>query len=204
MMNSHLSAFLSSLDYNSRLVACTITRPDCHVAVMVTLDGADYFVDVGNAHPYLEAALVTSSAVHSSDGFSWRIHQAASAHRYEMQHCIDVKTQTWVRNFDFGREGWYFEDFIPMLKLSRSDKNFGPFLKGLRLTLFPNLSMIAIRNRNLIVRSDKQTKVQLGSYKTLKQVVRRYFPMLVPALDLDQAFTTLKRNGTDFFASSKL
>ncbi len=52
--NYHLYQLLANLGYDVRLCGADMNNPDCHLVIMVKLDGREYLVDGGYAAPFLK------------------------------------------------------------------------------------------------------------------------------------------------------
>lgn len=194
VMNTHFAAFLHALGFRARLAAASIQKPDCHFIIIVTVDSYEYFVDVANAHPYFEAIRVAftgsgasgSCPVDTSErrgpGLYWRIvpfdvssdklDGAADPNepRYAVMH-RKVGSKKWTLAMHFNIVGRSWAWFQPMVRRSRSQVSFGPFLRSVRLIRFPVLpgggdEMIAIKDRRLL-------RAQVGVANGLSGITER-------------------------------
>lgn len=165
VVNAFFAALLHSIGFGFELylLSCSIAaRPNCHVAILVSIAGISYFVDVANGKPYFEAVALRDRSAKCFAGLTWKLDFNPNTSLFELVHLSRDDGQTWncALSFDAERKVFY-SSFEPMITRSRQDPEFGPFLTGLRLCIYPSkLSIRAIRNRSLIIDNVKPTAVE--------------------------------------------
>ncbi len=130
--NPFLYAVLQQLGFDVRFVSSTITEPDCHICLVVTVSGHDWWVDVGNGYPYFTPIRLGDNSVKVNWFFQYRlVHQG---NRFAVQHAFSG--DDWLTNQHFSPEGVHFSVFDRMHELHYTKPGWGPFLTGLRVNRF--------------------------------------------------------------------
>jgi hypothetical protein len=133
-------------------VSCKINgRDDCHVGILLQMKGLRYFVDVANAKPYTQAVQLNDSSVKSSLGgaFHWNLEYSSEAEMMQLLHRTSVhqdRPQVAVEFHPY--VSVKYSSFREMIRRSRSEITFGPFLTGLRFCLYPDgaSTILAVRD----------------------------------------------------------
>ena len=115
--------------------SCEINnQSDCHVAILLQLKGLRYFIDVANAKPYTQAVhLGDRSTLKALNGtFQWGLRFNQESGLMELHHSNEKAISFHPANTV------PYSSFYTMIKRSRSEVSFGPFLTGLKLCLYPN------------------------------------------------------------------
>ena len=115
--------------------SCEINnQSDCHVAILLQLKGLRYFIDVANAKPYTQAVhLGDRSTIEALNGtFQWGLRFNQESGLMELHHSNEKAISFHPANTV------PYSSFYTMIKRSRSEVSFGPFLTGLKLCLYPN------------------------------------------------------------------
>ena len=103
--------------------------------------------------------------------------------KYIVQHHYNL-TDLPTENYQFKAMRVPFSFFDEMVKSHYTARDFGPFLKGLRLVCFPKGEMIAIRDRELLTtKKGILTKFPVEKIDELTRYVRLYFPQCFPYLE---------------------
>ena len=195
VVNSFFAALLNTLGFgpNIYLLSCQILdRVGCHVGILVQIKGLRYFVDVANAKPYCEAMhLGDTSTKRSLNGtFEWNLSFNSITGRMELMHSGNT-----ALSFD-PNSSEKFSSFRRMIKQSRTDPSFGPFLTGLRFCLYPsNVSKIAaVRDATIYEGESIRNKRHASTHQDIKQFVSSHFSHIIGFESLVQrALDTLDR-----------
>jgi len=127
--NPFLHEFLKSLGFSVRYVSSTIMEPDCHISLLVNIDGRDWWVDVGNGFPYLKPILLGDEEEVNHPFIDYRIVNIGN--RWHVQH--RKLDREWETNHHFSQIGVPYSVFDRMHHLHYSTPGWGPFLIGLRV-----------------------------------------------------------------------
>ena len=76
--NPFLKALLERLGFDVCFVSASMVKPDCHIGLLVFIEGKEYWVDVGNGYPYIEPYPIDSGEVVSHPFFEYRIRQSGA------------------------------------------------------------------------------------------------------------------------------
>tara|TARA_Y100001954_G_C15800339_1_gene599744 strand:+ start:475 stop:1308 length:834 start_codon:yes stop_codon:yes gene_type:complete len=140
--NPFLHEFLKHLGFNVYFVSSTINEPDCHISLIVHVDGADWWIDVGNGFPYLEPIRLGDESIKSNWFMSYRL--KFDHGRYYV--CHKLKDRGWEINHHFSNESVNYSIFDRMHHLHYSVPGWGPFLTGLRINRFWQEGAAVIRD----------------------------------------------------------
>jgi arylamine N-acetyltransferase len=127
--NPFLQQLLVAIGFEARFVSSTINEPDCHISILVNIDGDDWWVDVGNGYPYLEPIKLGSSYIGSHPFIDYRVIEING--RWHVQH--RRSNTEWKTNHHFSADGVNYSRFDKMHDLHYSTPGWGPFLTGLRI-----------------------------------------------------------------------
>lgn len=161
--NPFLHEFLKCLGYKVRFASSTMIEPDCHITLIVELDGNDWWVDVGNGYPYMEPIMLGDQKEKSNWFMKYKLVQKSG--RYHVYHKIN--DGDWELNHHFSAKGVDFSAFDRMHHLHYSVPGWGPFLTGLRVNRFWKNGGVIIRNERASSPEgtcDLKTDAQLGSW----------------------------------------
>ena len=121
--NPFLHEFLKCLGYKVRFASSTMIEPDCHITLIVELDGNDWWVDVGNGYPYMEPIMLGDQKEKSNWFMKYKLVQKSG--RYHVYHKIN--NGDWELNHHFSAKGVDFSAFDRMHHLHYSVPGWGPF-----------------------------------------------------------------------------
>ena len=173
-MNPFLAAVLHELGYKAQLVAGSMQAADCHIALLVLLDGEHLWVDVGNGFPYLEPIALTDLQPRRHPFIDHRLRRIGDE-RWQIEHRRQGQDQ-WVRNYDFQVTPRSFASFADMIEAHYSQPGYGPFLLGLRVNYHTPHRSVVIRDRVLRIVDgscdDHRTLDDAG----LAAALREHFP----------------------------
>lgn len=172
--NPFLVALLHELGYEVELVAGTMQAPDCHIALLVTLDGAPAWVDVGNGFPYLEPIALDDARPRLHPMLDHRLVARADG-RHQIEH-RPRGHDAWLRNYDFDRTPRPFDDFGDMIASHYSRPGYGPFLLGLRANAHTPDRSIVLRDRVLRIVDDTRDESRELDDGELAAALREHFP----------------------------
>lgn len=183
-MNPFMAALLHELGYRVELFAGSMQEPECHIAVVVTLDGERLWVDVGNAFPYLEPIELGDEGVRCHRLLDHRLRRVGPS------WCVEHRwpDRDWVCNYVLGAEPRPFRSFASMIHAHYTRPGYGPFLRGLRVVRFPSMGMVALRNLTLRVIDGHTDVTRELSTPELFDVLLEHFPDVeLPLTDALQA-----------------
>lgn len=143
--------FLSLLleaGFDARLCGATISQPDDHLLVHVTVGDTQYICDVGNGQPYLEPFPL--HCVHEQEHLGWVMRtvpengQLALARR-------SPDLPAWRAIYRARPDVRRWEDFASSIERHHRERGFGPFLSGLRVVRIGATSMVTVRDAQVTV-----------------------------------------------------
>lgn len=146
-MNPFLAALLHELGYTVTLVAGSMQAPDCHIALIVALDGERLWVDAGNGFPYCEPIPLGDERPRLHPLLDHRL-RTLGGDRWRVEHRRRGEL-SWFGNYDFDLTPRSFDSFATMIDAHYSQPGYGPFLLGLRANRYPPGRAIVLRDRVL-------------------------------------------------------
>lgn len=152
VMNPAMAALLHRLGYDVCLISGSMQAPDCHIALLLRLADVDWWLDVGNGHPYLEAVALGDEQVRHHAGLRWRI-RAREPGFYAVEHLVP-DADDWKCSYTFRPEPHPFSFFEGMIHSHYTQPGYGPFLMGLRLIRYPRGQIDAVRDHLRLRGSD--------------------------------------------------
>lgn len=141
-------SLLREAGFDARLCGATISQPDDHLLVHVTLGDTQYLCDVGNGQPYLEPFPLDH--VHEQEHLGWIMRtvpedgQLALARR-------SPDLPAWRLIYRARPDARRWEDFANSIERHHREPGFGPFLSGLRVVRIGATSMITVRDAQVTV-----------------------------------------------------
>lgn len=183
-INPFVGALLRVLGYEVHLVAGSMTRPDCHLALLCHLPEGLHYVDCGDGKPYFEPMPIMGIHHYShpyrtirtrSVGNYWHIENQIAPGEWKLNCRVDL----CPRSFSF---------FASSLESFYTVPEHSIFLKEMRVVYFPQRSFRAIRHTQYWIQQDDQCMVQdLLSDVAWHQTIESYFSDLpIPILDAAQ------------------
>ena len=130
--NPFLHEFLRELGFKVRFVSSTISEPDCHISLIVDIQGEEWWVDIGNGFPYFEPIRLGDKSTKVNWFMSYRLESVGD--RFFVYHKLN--NSSWKINHHFSPEAVDFSIFDRMHELHYSVPGWGPFLVGLRINRF--------------------------------------------------------------------
>lgn len=147
--------FLSLLrlaGYEARLCGATISAPDDHLLVHVTVGAGAYLCDVGNGHPYLTPFPL--DRVHEQRHVGWRIRSVPDGDELVVSRCSPDQP-VWRVVYRARPVARTWEDFALAIERHHRDPGFGPFLSGLRVVRIGATSMTTVRDAQVITHHER-------------------------------------------------
>ncbi len=145
------AAFLALLEhagFDARLCGATITRPDDHLLVHVTLGDEQLLCDVGNGQPYLEPFPLHRS--HEQQHLGWVVRSTPTPDGFTLtRRSHDHPAWRVVYQASTAARTW--EDFADSIARHHHEPGFGPFLSGLRVVRIGATAMVVVRDSHVIV-----------------------------------------------------
>ncbi|KAL3779804.1 hypothetical protein HJC23_004738 [Cyclotella cryptica] len=196
VVNAFFSILLDKLGFGPHiyLLSCRINgRNDCHVAILLQMKGLRYFVDVANAKPYTRAVHLGDTTVNAclNGSFRWRLAYSSESNMMQVRHIIGTE-ETVAVEFHPASTVQY-NSFYDMIRKSRSEVSFGPFLTGLRLCLFPKdaTEIVAVRDACIYDGNSMNCKRCASCRHDLLKIAKR------DAFDHMEGFDELVKNAID-------
>ncbi|MEP7124429.1 MAG: arylamine N-acetyltransferase [Byssovorax sp.] len=195
VLNPFFAALLAQLGYDVELVSGSMAQPDCHIALLVRLDGRVAWIDAGNGHPYLEPIELGDEAPRIHAGLTFRLAaRAAAAHAVE--HLVPATPQ-WRTSYTFTAVPRPLRFFTTMIAQHHREPGFGPFLTGLRIIRYPGGALTAIRDDVLMLGREEIGTTRLADRAALLRAIDAHFGDL--DLPIDAAIRALERAGRPLF-----
>jgi arylamine N-acetyltransferase len=178
---------LLNLGYDARLILAQISFPDGHQALVVSLDGTDWLVDVGTGSPVFRPITFTGEDAIACAGVQFRFRVDETDPRYWLQErLIDGE---WKRSCRY--------DLEPPSEARRTaayqlHHTFGSswVVDTLRMACWRNNIGYSITGNQLtILRERGKEQVQLDSPEQYRDIISRPDAFNVPGLPLDRVFT---------------
>lgn len=195
VQNPFFAALLAQVGYDVALVSGSMAQPDCHIALLVGLEGRSYWLDAGNGHPYLEPIELTDEAPRRHAGLTFRLAARAPNVR-AVEHAL-AGSAAWKTSYTFTVVARPLRFFATMIAQHHREPGFGPFLTGLRIIRYPAGVLTAIRDDVLMVGRDAIEKTRLPDRRALLGAVAAHFGEL--DLPIDAALDALERAGQPLF-----
>jgi arylamine N-acetyltransferase len=173
----HINPFLCDLlihcGFNASLTPAWMKGKLSHMAILVSIDGDELWIDAGNGHPYIEPITLKASGSFNHAGLIYRIRSEQDYYIVEQKY---QKIENFRENYRFMNLKVDFKFFNSMVKQHYTDSNFGPFLSGIRLIRYDSGIMYAIRDREFITHSNSERTIQeLTSKSDYKEIIDKYF-----------------------------
>jgi asparagine synthase (glutamine-hydrolysing) len=199
VVNAGFAAFIHCLGFTVCLTPATMLQSECHVGILVLIQGEFYYVDVGNGKPYFQAVKLGDERTLGCEyNFPWKVVWNEDTQLFHLFHGKagpneDSSGISWPekanQTFHPARTVHY-ASFRPMIQRSRTDRTYGPFLHGLRLVMYlGNRSLVGIRDAQIMSGS---SIYQSENEQELVEFAQQYFSktlvdMLQDALDVLRA-----------------
>lgn len=138
--------FLSLLQlagFDARLCGATISQPDDHLLVHVTLGDEAYACDVGNGQPYLEP--FPMDCMHEQQHLGWCMRSTPDGGELVLTR-RSPDHPAWRVVYRARPQARRWEDFASTIERHHRERGFGPFLSGLRVVRIGATSMVAVRD----------------------------------------------------------
>ena len=178
-INPFIAALLHNLGFDVSLLMVSMERPNCHIGLRVDLDDQCYWVDLGNGFPYLEPLPLKDGATYHHPKFSYmlELQQGGWAVRQSVLLSKDTKI-----NQIFVNKARHYDAFKLMRKRHYTEKDYGPFLSGIRINRWTSDSVFLLRDDMAWDHTGRQ-KVDLDTaiewlHSNFSQVSNRLSPML--------------------------
>jgi len=165
--NPFLFHLFLNLGFKVRYVTATMEKPDCHIALIVTIEGDDWWIDAGNGFPYQQPIRLGDSEPVKHPFLQYRL--IVRGNRWEIQHQRDDE---WKRNYDFSSEGSTFSVFDRMYE-SHYVPGWGPFLIGLRINRWWGDDYVILRDNRATSPDGEEV---LESPQEIQAWIEKWFP----------------------------
>ena len=185
--NPFLFSLLEALGFEVRFVSSTILEPDCHISLIVTVDNAEWWVDVGNGYPYFSPVRLGDDSPQTNWFFRYRLVQNGS--RFEVLHALHEGD--WSVNHHFSPEGVEFSVFDRMHEMHYTQPGWGPFLTGLRVNRFWSAGGVVLKDHRASSPDGEET---LHHPNEVHNWLKQWFePSFWDHINVDLAFERWKK-----------
>jgi arylamine N-acetyltransferase len=195
VLNPFFAALLAQLGYDVVLVSGSMAQPDCHIALLVGLEGRSYWLDAGNGHPYLDAVELGDEAPRIHAGLTFRL-AARGPDTHAVEHAL-AGSAGWKTSYTFTAAPRPLRFFRAMITQHHIEPGFGPFLTGLRIIRYPGGALTAIRDDVLLAGREAIARTRLPDRAALRAAVAAHFGDL--DLPVEAALDALERAGRPLF-----
>ena len=154
--NPFIHQLLRKLGFDAKLVASTIMNPDCHITIIVEIEGELWWCDPGNGFPYFSIIRLGDETTKSHPFLDYRLTETDGTWSLEHKN----SDGNWFTNYFFKLDFVDFDYFDSMYLRHYTDPSFGPFLTGLRFNKWTDESGVILRDSRATAL--KET-VRLGS-----------------------------------------
>jgi arylamine N-acetyltransferase len=175
--NPFFCAFLHQLGFSVGLISASMEKPNCHIALLVAINGNLYWTDLGNGFPYLTPLLIEHGARASHVGFNYELIIDGST--VFVNQTVPM-TKKMKKNHSFEIKPVHYSYFEEMRQKHYQVKDYGPFLSGIRINRWELNKGYLLRD-NLIWKLPG--KAQKADPLEIENWIKRYFngDFLVPA-----------------------
>ena len=172
--NPFMNEVLRYCGFDSKLVPAWMEGKLSHMAITVTIEDEDWWLDFGNGHPYLTPIRIGSDSVHTHAGLTYRI-RAHSDGKFTLEHLLP-NSERFSENYVFTTEGVPFSFFDEMVKAHYTTPDFGPFLQGVRFIRFPEGEMLAVRDHQLLrTNNGEMEKERIEDISKMEKIIDSSF-----------------------------
>jgi len=172
--NPFMNAILRHCGFDSGLIPGWMKGQLSHMAIIIKIDGENWWADFGNGHPYLTPVRLGSGEIFRHAGLEYRITNISDG-TYSLQH-RKTGEEDFEENYKFTTERVPFSFFEEMVNHHYTSPGFGPFLEGIRFIRFPGGEMIAIRDKTLLITSEGRVmKNRITGNGDMERVIKTHF-----------------------------
>jgi N-hydroxyarylamine O-acetyltransferase len=153
VLNAHFGRLLQALGFQVDLVRAA--GGNTHLALMVTVEGRSYYVDVGYGAPLFEPLLLEEQPRFTRFGEEVEITRLG-----DLRYLIDrrMNGQSFVAKC-IEWQPVSLESFEETITHSLRDEDENPFMRRITATLFREGKAYSVINHKLLVKTDKGTEV---------------------------------------------
>jgi arylamine N-acetyltransferase len=172
--NPFMNEILRYCGFDSSLIPAWIKGQLSHMAIIIKIEGENWWVDFGNGHPYLTPIRLSSEEIIKHAGMEYRITNNSNG-TYSLEHRTTGK-EDFMENYIFTTKRVPFSFFEEMVRLHYTNPGFGPFLEGIRFIRFPDCEMIAVRDKTILITSDGTImKSRITENGGMEEVIKTHF-----------------------------
>ena len=194
VMNPFMAALLHRLGYDVCLLSGSMQEPDCHIALAVHLEGQEWWLDVGNGHPYLEPIRLGDDSSRSFAGLTWRV-RPLELQSFAVEHLFPGEMD-WKTSYIFAMEPRPFSFFTSMIEAHYTRPCFGPFLLGLRMIRYPHGHIDALRDQTRLRGAGPVTRDELPDREAILAAACEIAGEI--EMPFEQAFNALEQAGVHY------
>ena len=186
------------------MLSCEINnQSNCHVGILLQFKGLRYFIDVANAKPYTRAIHLGDSSIYIglNGSFRWGLRYNKDTELMELHHSNEK-----ALSFHPAQTVPY-SSFHAMIKRSRSETSFGPFLSGLRFCLYPNNTnrILAVRDACIFDGISKNEKYCAKTRQVIQSIAKQPAYAHIQGFDglVNDTISILDRENPSWFETSR-
>lgn len=189
--NYYLSRLLGHLGFKVRLCGASMSRPDVHAVIIVTLEGRDWLVDVGYGAPLLEPLPLEerSDVVVRFDDVEYVLHPRTDDGRSRLEMRRDGQA---VHGYTINPAGREIEHFEPAIRDSYRDD--ATFMNSILLARYSVGRSTVIHNLSVTRYDGEQKRVSMAeNVGQLAELIEREFG--IPSRLADHALRGISFSG---------
>ena len=185
--NPFLYHLLSTLGFDARYVSSSMHEPNCHITILVSISGEDWWADVGNGFPYHVPIRLGDSTPVQHPFMKYRIIENEG--RWFVQH--NREESGWKTNHHFNSQGVPYSAFDRMHQMHYSLPGWGPFLTGLRVNRWSEDGGIVLRDHRA---SSPDGETLFENPLEIIDWITNWFPKsgFIESVDVDKAWRIWK------------
>lgn len=171
-MNTFMGAILHNLGFDVCLINGTMMNTNDHIAILLNINNQGFVIDVGDGQPYFKPIAIDHSDVinHPFRTYKTRCENSSLA----IDFLINSK---WVTDVTHHLKPKLFSEIYNTLEMHYTQKEFGPFWKGIRFAIYPNKKIIALRDNLFIIQKDNSIdKIEIQSTQHLTKLITEHLP----------------------------
>lgn len=190
-INPFLGSLFESLGFEVSLVPVSMMQPNCHLGLLLTYNTKLYYIDCGDGKPYFQPIPISENASYNSPSHKWKSYFKQNHLFIEYQN----KAGIWFRNCQISLQKVNFSFFDKEIHAHYTQNNYGPFQTGLRLAVYPEKRLLALRDDTFTyIQGNKEVTKRIENYSQLKKIHSEYLIKYIHFDNLVNAYSTLIEN----------
>jgi N-hydroxyarylamine O-acetyltransferase len=179
-MNAFVGALLYQLGFNTALINGTMSKENDHISILLKINNKDFVIDLGDGQPYFEPLLCNKEVIVKHPFRTYRT--VVEGNDLRIDFLIKEKWYPDVRLHLIPKA---FKKIHKTLEQHYTQKEFGPFWKGIRFAIYINKEIIAIRDKTFILQnSNSIEKIIIRDKSHLNELLEEYLLNFKPQINL--------------------